>query len=189
MKAMFAIMFAAILGGVLFIASAVAQQTPAAGQPAQGRVPPGQPMAGIPDGQNVPNHPHPPMPDPLADVMFPPDMILGNARQLGLTDQQKAFIRGEVQKTTSAFNDLQWKLQDEMELFHEILKANPVNEEQALAELNKVLDIEREIKRLHVGLAIRMKNHLTPEQQAQLHQMRSADMRPMLAPGAETPRP
>jgi len=108
--------------------------------------------------------------------MFPPDFILGHARQLGLTDEQKSYMRGEVQKTMNSFTELQWKLQDETEQLHETLKGSSVNEQQALAQLNKVLDIEREIKRLQIGLGVRLKNRLTPEQQLQLQQMR---MQPM----------
>jgi Spy/CpxP family protein refolding chaperone len=51
------------------------------------------------------------------------------------------------------------------------MKSASVNEQQALAQLDKVLDVEREIKRLHIGLAVRLKNRLTPEQQEQLHAM------------------
>jgi Spy/CpxP family protein refolding chaperone len=58
------------------------------------------------------------------------------------------------------------------------MKSTSVNEQHALAQLDKVLDIEREIKRLHIGLAVRLKNRLTPEQQEQLHNMRMDDMRP-----------
>jgi Spy/CpxP family protein refolding chaperone len=54
-----------------------------------------------------------------------------------------------------------------------------VNEAQALAQLDKVLDIEREIKRLHIALAVRLKNRLTPEQQEQLHKMRPDHPMPM----------
>ena len=136
-----------------------------------GQQPPQSPNPTGPDG--VPNHPHPPPnPDPLAHLMFPPDMILGHARELNLTDEQKAFMRAEVQKATSTFQELQWKLQDQAELLHETMKSPTVNEQQALAQLDKVLDIEREIKRLHIGLAVRLKNRLTPEQQDQLHNMR-----------------
>ena len=39
-------------------------------------------------------------------------------------------------------------------------------------EIWELLDLEREIKRLHIGLAVRLKNRLTPEQQEQLHNMR-----------------
>jgi Spy/CpxP family protein refolding chaperone len=150
-----------VLVAVLFIATVVLaqQQTPMSGQ--------------SPQPANPPNAPHPPNPDPLAHLMFPPDLIMGHARQLGLTDEQKAFMRTEIQRTTASFQELQWKLQDQMELLHEIMKATSVNEQQALAQLDKVLEIEREIKRLHIGLAVRLKNRLTPEQQEQLHKMRA----------------
>jgi Spy/CpxP family protein refolding chaperone len=81
-------------------------------------------------------------------------------------------MRSEIQKATTSFQDLQWKLQDQVELLHQTMKSTSVNEQQALAQLDKVLDLEREIKRLHIGLAVRLKNRLTPEQQEQLHNMR-----------------
>src|SRR5829696_6110777 len=158
MKVTIAIVFTA----VLLIVTVVSGQ-----QPSPSPHPPNAPGA-----DNVPNHPHPPNPDPLAHLMFPPDMIMGHARQLNLTDEQKAFMRSEIQKTAATFQELQWKLQDQMELLHEAMKSTSVNEQQALAQLDKVLEIEREIKRLHIGLAVRLKNRLTPEQQNQLHKMR-----------------
>jgi Spy/CpxP family protein refolding chaperone len=155
MKATIAIVFAA----AFLIATVVTGQQ-------QGQSP--QP----PNGPDLANRAHPPNPDPLAHLMFPPDMIMDHMRELGLTDEQKVFMRGEIQKTTASFQELQWKLQDQMELLHETMKSTSVNEQQALAQLDKVLEIEREIKRLHIGLAVRLKNRLTPEQQDQLHKMR-----------------
>ena len=157
MKTTFAIVFTVAF---LIVTVVTAQQ-----QPPQAPQPPGPHGAG-----NIP-HP-PPNPDPLAHLMFPPDMIMGHARQLNLTDEQKAFMRAEIQKTTTTFQELQWRLQDQMELLQETMKSSSVNEAQALAQLDKVLDVEREIKRLHIGLAVRLKNRLTPEQQEQLHKMR-----------------
>jgi len=49
-----------------------------------------------------------------------------------------------------------------------------------------VLEIEREIKRLHIGLAVRLKNRLTPEQQEQLHKMRM-DHHMRMSPEPGTP--
>jgi Spy/CpxP family protein refolding chaperone len=183
MKAKIVLMF--VSAAVLLTAVTMAQQPMPPGAPSPAAAPsapnppaqmaspnvpgPAAPVA-VPNAPNPPNPPLPP--DPLADVMFPPEMVLGHARQLNLTDEQKAFVRNEVESTMTRFNELQWKLQDEMESLHETLKSNSVNEQQALAQLNNVLDIEREIKRLHVGLGIRIKNHLTPEQQEQLHRMR-----------------
>lgn len=159
MKAMIAVTF---IAAFVIATVVVAQQPPPA--------PPQHPN--MPQGAGMPDHPHPP-PDPLAHLLFPPDMIMGHARQLNLTDEQKQFMRSEIQKTTASFQDLQWKLQDQVEALHETMKSTSVNEQQALAQLDKVLEIEREIKRLHIGLAVRLKNRLTPEQQEELHKWRS----------------
>ncbi|HEU4872567.1 MAG TPA: hypothetical protein VFT44_05665 [Pyrinomonadaceae bacterium] len=177
MKAIIAIVFAA----VFLSATAVAQQPD---RPPRAPHPPN-----MPDAANVPNHPHPPNRDPLAHLMFPPEMIMSHARQLNLTDEQKTFMRSEVQKTTATFQELQWKLQDQMELLHESMKSTSVNEQQALAQLDKVLEIEREIKRLHIGLAVRLKNRLTPEQQEQLHKMRMEHHPGMPGPPDAPPPP
>ena len=176
MKAMIAILFAT----AFLLATVVAGQ--------QQQTPRQPPPPNAPDGENFPNHPHPPNPDPLAHLMFPPDMIMAHARQLNLTDEQKAFMRAEIQKTTASFQELQWKLQDQMELLHDTMKSSSVNEQQALAQLDKVLEIEREIKRLHIGLAVRLKNRLTPEQQEQLNKMRM-EPHPGMPPGPENPPP
>jgi Spy/CpxP family protein refolding chaperone len=125
-----------------------------------------------PPQQGEPQQPGPPPPPDLADAMFPPDMIMQHQRELGLTDEQKAFMRNEINKTSTRFNDLQWQLQDAMEALHETMKADQVNEQQALAQLDKVLDAEREIKKLHTALAIRIKNNLTPGQVQKLQGMR-----------------
>jgi Spy/CpxP family protein refolding chaperone len=157
------IMIAAVFAVAFLFAIVTAQEPRQPGHPPK-----------VPGADNLPpNHPHPPgPPDPLAHLMFPPDMILNHARELNLTDEQKTFMRSEIQKATVSFQDLQWKLQDQVEQLHETMKSTSVNEQQALAQLDKVLDIEREIKRLHIGLAVRLKNRLTPEQQEQLHNMR-----------------
>src|SRR5438552_17972149 len=120
-----------------------------------------------PQRQMEPRPPHPPM-DPLGDAMFPPEMIMQHTRDLNLTDEQKTFMRAEINRTTTRFNELQWQLQDAMEALHDTMKANVVDEQQALAQLNRVLDGERAIKTLHMQLAIRIKNKLTPEQQEKL---------------------
>jgi Spy/CpxP family protein refolding chaperone len=132
---------------------------------------------------SIPTAPGVPPMDPLGDVMFPPDLILAHSREIMLTAEQKAFMRAEVQKTTSRFTELQWALHDSMEELHQTLESNSINDQQALSMLDKVLDIEREIKRLHFSLGIRLKNKLTPEQQAKLQSIR------MSRPWAMSPRP
>ena len=168
-----AIVVAAV--SLLSAATALAQQPP----PDQ----PGEP----PQGQMQPRM-HPPMGpmDPLGEAMFPPEMIMQHTRELNLTDAQKQFMRAEIQKTTTRFNELQWQLQDAVEALHETMKANPVNEQLALGQLDKVLDAEREIKRLHIGMGIRIKNQLTPDQQAKLMAMQQQQM---MGPDGRGPGP
>ena len=139
-----------------------------------------QPAPG-PNPQGQMRQPQPPD-DPLADAMFPPDMIMQHQRELGLTDEQKTFMRGEIQRTTTRFNELQWQEQDLMEALHATMKAPQINEQQAMAQLDKVLDTEREIKRLHFGLNIAIKNKLTSEQQMKLQTMRRS-----MGPGPDGP--
>ena len=157
MKKRFALMVTVMSAALLLGAVLVSAQQP-----------PQEPQG---PGQQQPRQPHPPMNDPLRDAMFPPELIMQHTRDLGLTDEQKTYMRGEIQKTTTRFNELQWQLQDSMEALHATMKANPVNEQLALSQLDKVLDTEREIKRLHFALAINIKNKLTAEQQEKLHGM------------------
>jgi Spy/CpxP family protein refolding chaperone len=123
--------------------------------------------------------PHPPQPDqdPLAQFIFPPELVMGHQREIGLTDEQKTYLRGEIQRVTVRFTELQWQLQDAMEGLASAMKESNVNEQQAQLQLDKILDTEREIKHLHIGLAIRIKNKLTPEQQSRLQ-----DIKRMMGP-------
>jgi len=164
MKKKIALLVLVLVVGTLLSVALVSAQQP---QPAQ--------------GPEQPRPPHPPM-DPLGDAMFPPELIMQHTRDLNLTDEQKTFMRAEINRTTTRFNDLQWQLQDAMEALHDSMKANTVNEQQALQQLDKVLDTEREIKRLHFGLAISIKNKLTAEQQAKLHAMMQMQMMQMHGP-------
>ena len=136
-----------VIGIILTVAFASAQQSP----------PPPQPT---------------PDQDPLAQFMFPPELVMGHQREIGLTDEQKTYLRGEIQRVTLRFTELQWQLQDAMEGLASVMKESSVNEQQALSQLDKILDTEREIKHLHIGLAIRIKNKLTPEQQSRLQGMK-----------------
>jgi Spy/CpxP family protein refolding chaperone len=150
-----------VLVGTLVGVTLVSAQQPQPAEPPQGQMPP--------------RPPHPPM-DPLGDAMFPPELIMQHTRDLNLTVEQKTFMRAEINRTTTRFNELQWQLQDAMEALHASMKENTVNEQQALQQLDKVLDTEREIKRLHFGLAIAIKNKLTAEQQEKLHAMMQMQM-------------
>jgi Spy/CpxP family protein refolding chaperone len=113
-----------------------------------------------------------PGPDPVAENLFPPDQVLANQKAIGLDDAQRNYVRAEVLKAQTRFTELQFQLQDAMESLVGLLKQNPVDETQVMAQLDKVLNAEREVKHTQIALMVRIKNKLTPEQQARLRQLR-----------------
>jgi Spy/CpxP family protein refolding chaperone len=115
----------------------------------------------------------PPSPgdDPLARHLFPPERVMGRAQEIGLDDTQRTAIRREVQKAQSKFLDLQFDLQTEMETMVRLVKENKVDEPRVLAQLDRVLALEKEIKKTQISLLVRIKNALTPAQQARLAEM------------------
>ena len=118
--------------------------------------------------------PQPPHPehDPVGEALFPPELIMQNQKAIGLDDNQKASIRGELGKAQGHFTEMQWQLQDAMETLASLLRPDTVEESQVLAQLDKVLNLERDIKRTQIGLLLRLKNKLTPDQQARLRALR-----------------
>jgi Spy/CpxP family protein refolding chaperone len=117
----------------------------------------------------------PPQPqdDPIGQQLFPPELIMSQSQRLHLDDKQRATIKNEVQNAQSKFFDLQWQLKEASDSMVELLQQTPVDEKRVLEQADKVMGYEREIKKIHLAMLIRIKNSLTPEQIAQLRQARS----------------
>ncbi|MEE8551388.1 MAG: hypothetical protein V3T08_09075 [Gemmatimonadota bacterium] len=113
----------------------------------------------------------PPAPDPIERHIFPPELVMEHQRALGLSDDQEELIKKEILRTQTRFTELQWQLQEEVETMSSLLDRERVEEDQILDQLDKVLATEREMKRTHFTLVVRIKNVLTPDQQAQLRKM------------------
>lgn len=119
-----------------------------------------------------PAHAQQPEPDPMGQNFFAPDLVMQHQEAIGLTEEQKTYLKSEIREAQLKFTESQFKLQDEMEKMLALVKQPHVEEKDALAQLEKVLMIEREIKRLQVTLLVRIKDKLTPEQQAKLVEIR-----------------
>ncbi len=111
--------------------------------------------------------------DPIGQNFFAPELVIQNQAAIGLNDDQKTYLKTEIRQAQLKFTESQWKLQDEMEKLVFLVKQPHVEEQDALTQLEKVLAMEREIKRAQVTLLVRIKNKLTPEQQAKLFEIRS----------------
>jgi Spy/CpxP family protein refolding chaperone len=114
-----------------------------------------------------------PSPDPIGQNLFPPDLVFSQAEAIGLTDAQKTSIQSAVLNAQSRFVEFQPRLQHAMQTMVRSIGQSRVDESRVLSQLEKVLSVEREIKRTQIGLMIRIKNVLTVEQQARLRQVRA----------------
>lgn len=159
---------------LLLACFAAAQQSPPTG-PGPGAGPSGGVLGRGPigPGPGAGPGPGPGGPDPLGQNFFPPELVMQNQQAIGLSDEQKSYLRTEIRDAQMKFTDLQWKLQDEAEKMVSLVKQPHVDEQQALAQLDKVLSVEREVKRAQIALLVQIKNKLTPEQQAKLDELRN----------------
>ena len=115
--------------------------------------------------------------DPIAEHVLPPELIMQYQKAIGLTDAQKSAVIGEIKQVQGRMVDMQWDLQRAVERMVELLAPDKVDEQAALAQLDRVLAAEREIKRAQLGLVVRLKNALTPEQQRMLRELRAGQSR------------
>jgi len=115
--------------------------------------------------------------DPIARLLFPPDKVLGHGQEIGLDDTQRQSIRGELQKAQARFLDLQLDMQPEAERMMQLLKERPVDETKVLAQADRVMSLEHDVKKTQLTLLIHIKNLLTPEQQAKMTELQRAETR------------
>lgn len=113
--------------------------------------------------------------DPFGRYLFAPDKVLGHAQEVGLDESQRKSIRSEVQKVQTRFLDLQFDLQGESEKMVGALQEKPVDEAKVLVQVDRILALEKEIKKTHISLLIRIKNLLTAAQQAKMTEIQKAE--------------
>jgi Spy/CpxP family protein refolding chaperone len=114
----------------------------------------------------------PPAPDPLAQHVFAPELVMRHANDIGLDDKQRAAVKEAVVKMQARFLDLQWDMQGQAEKLARLLQASPVDEAAVLAQADTVMGLERDVKKAHLTLLVRIKNLLTDAQKAKLAELR-----------------
>jgi Spy/CpxP family protein refolding chaperone len=127
---------------------------------------------GMPQGDRRPG-PGPGGPDDFGRNFFPPELVMQHQSEIGLQDSQRAALTSAVQHAQAKFMDTQWKLSAEAEKMGRLLQGTQVDEAQVLEEVDRILALEREIKRGQISLMVRIKNTLTPAQQTKLAEIRN----------------
>src|SRR5438094_8502872 len=85
----------------------------------------------------------------LGENLFPPELVMQNQQKLGLKPEQRTAITQAVQELQNKVVELQWRMQEEGQRLGEILQRNTVSESEALAQVDRVLAVERDVKRAH----------------------------------------
>lgn len=110
--------------------------------------------------------------DPIAQQVFPPDLVMKYGQEIGLDDAQRTAIKQAIQSAQTKFLDAQWDMQTASQKMVRLLQAHPIDEAAVLAQADKVMGLEHEVKRTQLSLLVRIKNLLTEAQQAKLAELR-----------------
>src|SRR5262249_38803119 len=113
-----------------------------------------------------------PAEDPIASRLYPPELIMQHQQELGIDDKQRAAILKEIEKVQSQVLQLQWQLQAQVQNLGKLLDSTPIDEAKAIAQAEKVMNLERDVKKTHLALLIRLKNLLTDAQRVKLAALR-----------------
>ena len=127
----------------------------------------------------------PPMgPPAFLRELFVPEQIMRYQDELALTPAQRDAITREMGDTQKQLVDLQWQFESASKKLADMLKGPAIDEAAAMSQADKVMNLELQMKRTHLQLLIRIKNLLTPAQQAKLRDL--ADKEPQ-RPGPPGP--
>ena len=113
--------------------------------------------------------------DAFAQALFDPQLVLRHAQAIGLTPAQRRTILDDLKATQTALGPLQADMTEPALDLVEMLNQPRIDEAKVVAKMDQVLRIENEVKKKQAVLLIRIKNALTPEQQARLRELRNAE--------------
>ena len=118
--------------------------------------------------------------DPLARLLFDPQLVLKHAQDLGLQPAQRTAIINAIKEAQGDILDIQLQMAERHEELVKTASPVRVDETAALAQADKVLGLERDMKHKQLQLLIRIKNVLTREQQDKLQEWKKAGEKPDL---------
>lgn len=97
---------------------------------------------------------------------------MAHQQAIGLTDRQRSAIQEALRDAQGKFIDLQFSMSGEVEKLQRLIQGTSAEEAKVLEQVDRVLNIERQIKHAQLTLMIRIKNQLTEQQQAKRGQLR-----------------
>lgn len=111
--------------------------------------------------------------DPFAENFYTPEFIKQVHELIGVTEEQKATVGAQIHEIQESIQVIRGALARESATLAELAKADKVNEDKLLAQADKVMALESDVKRAQLQMLIKIKNALTPEQQAKLKEYKA----------------
>lgn len=105
--------------------------------------------------------------------LFPPDIVMRHQQAVALTAAQRDQVSQAIQDLQADVQQLQWDMSAAAEELTALVSETEVDRSAVLSQVDRVLDIERLIKRAHIAMLVDVKNALTAEQQRLLQELRS----------------
>ena len=81
--------------------------------------------------------------DPMAKLLFPPELVLQHAQELGLQPAQRAAIVNAIKEAQGDLLDLQLEMGERAQALVKLLDVPRVEEASVLAQADKVMGLER----------------------------------------------
>lgn len=108
--------------------------------------------------------------NPLA-AFFPQQLVFLAGDRIALTPAQRDALRARVNKTQPRLEELKIALERESAALAALTLQERVDEAAVLAQLNTLLDVERQTKQLQAIQGVTIQNLLTAEQQSKLREL------------------
>lgn len=102
--------------------------------------------------------------DVFKGKLFPPNVILEHQDALGLSKEQFTAIRAAVVEVQANVAEHEWDLREAYQRVLAALDETPIDERKVLANVEKALLAENEVKKLQVAMLIELRNLLSAEQ-------------------------
>lgn len=110
--------------------------------------------------------------------LYPMDIVMKYRKEIQLEEKKVDKIKTLYNEQMAEFNSLKWDLDAEISQLNKMLLPSKIDPAASKKQLDQVLAIEKELKKIKMGLLIAIKNELSEDQQNKLQELRTPeDMR------------
>lgn len=118
----------------------------------------------------------------LRKYLISPEFLRRHQHELQLTENQRQYIVKQISDAQTEFTSAKWNLESETKKLSNLVEKRESEEAIILEQLDIVLNLEKEIKRKQLIMAVRIKNTLNEEQLTKLRDLRARTVKDLRLP-------